>query len=47
LITDARKKCGLEVINFWNKKEEKRVFPCPNDKLEEIKDAFNHFRLLK
>jgi hypothetical protein len=46
-IADAKEKCGLEVIVAYNRIDpNKRKYPCPDDKLPAIKDAFKHFKMI-
>jgi len=45
-IADAKQLCGLPVRTAWNRKGKRRKHPCPKEKLDSIKKAFNHFGLL-
>ncbi len=45
-IAHAKEKCGLSVKRAWNRQSTKRVKPCPNDKLEMIKESFRHFGMI-
>jgi len=44
-IAHAKEICGLEPKKSHNRMG-KRVFPCPEDKLPWIKDAFKHFHMI-
>ncbi|MTV47718.1 hypothetical protein GJ688_01815 [Heliobacillus mobilis] len=45
-IAHAKELCGLKPSISPNRKDpEKRVHPCPPDKLEYIKEAFHHFNI--
>jgi len=46
-IADAKEKCGIPVREAWNRQPGRRKHPCPENKLPAIKDAFEHFGLLK
>lgn len=46
-IADAKKKCGLEPKMAPNRHDpNSRVHPCPDTKLEDVKEAFRHFGML-
>ncbi len=46
-IAHAKHECGIATRQAPNRRDpEKRVFPCPEDKLEDIKEAFIHFGML-
>ena len=39
--------CGLPVRKAYNRIDEnKRVYPCPEEKKEIIKEAFKHFDMI-
>ena len=46
-IADVKELCGLTVRKGWNRVGKQRMHPCPKDKFEAIKEALNHFGLLK
>ena len=46
-IAHAKKQCGLNPKVAPNRRDpDRRVFPCPDDKLEDIKEAFRYFGML-
>ena len=46
-IADAKKKCGLEPKIAPNRLDpNSRVHPCPDNKLDDIKNAFRHFGMI-
>jgi hypothetical protein len=44
-IADVREICGLPVRKAGNRSGE-RSNPCPPEKIEAIKDAFKHFKMV-
>jgi len=45
-IAHAKEKCGLEPKKAPNRKGQKRLVPCPDDKFEWIRTAFKHFKMI-
>ena len=46
-IAHVKEMCGLEPRKAPNRFDEnERANPCPQDKIEPIKQAFRHFRML-
>jgi hypothetical protein len=43
-IAHVKEICGLPVRKPWNRLRE-RSHPCPPEKIENIKDAFKHFKM--
>jgi hypothetical protein len=46
-ISDAKEKAGLKVRRAPNRKSNKRMNPCPPEKLDAIMFAFKHFNMIK
>lgn len=44
-IAHVKEICGLPVRKAWNRKDGRKV-PCPPNKVDKIKDAFQHFRMI-
>ena len=44
-IADAKEKCGLPVRRS-HRRTGQRLYPCPKNKLSDIKDAFRHFDMI-
>ena len=44
-IAHVKEICGLPLKKAWNRKGE-RINPCPSGKIEFIKDAFRHFKMI-
>ena len=44
-ITHVKELCGLPLRETWNRSSE-RSNPCPPNKIEFIKDAFRHFKMI-
>ena len=44
-IAHAKEQCGLDPKRS-PRRMGKRLFPCPDDKLPQIKDAFRHFNMI-
>lgn len=46
-IAHTKSLCGIQTRNSPNRiSENKRVKPCPEDKIEDIKEAFRHFGMI-
>lgn len=45
-IADVKKQCGLPVNVAWNRQGEGRVYPCPDEKVECIKNALKFFGMI-
>ncbi len=45
-IADMKEECGLKPKKASNRKEEKRQYPCPSDKKDQIKNAFKYFNMI-
>ena len=46
-IAHAKKQCGLNPKMAPNRQDpERRVSPCPDNKLDDIKEAFRHFGMI-
>lgn len=45
-IAHVKELCGLPVRKAWNRKSEERKNPCPPNKIQCIKDAFEHFDMI-
>jgi hypothetical protein len=46
-IAHVKEICGLPLRNAWNRQDPaKRENPCPPDKVESIKKAFENFRMI-
>lgn len=46
-IAQAKRECGLEPKQAFNRKtEEIATRPCSKEKMEVIKQAFHHFRII-
>ena len=46
-IADAKERFGLPVKRAWNRKGEERENPCPDEKLDAIRDAIEYFGMLE
>lgn len=46
-IADVKEQCGLRVRRAWNRKSNKRMVPCPKQKVKDIKVAFRHFGMIE
>ena len=44
-IAHAKEKCGLNPKKS-PRRMGKRLFPCPDDKFEMIRDAFKHYKMI-
>ncbi len=45
-IADVKNQCGLPMREAPNRKGETRQKPCPADKVEAIRSALKHFRMI-
>lgn len=46
-IADVKAQCGINVKPAWNRKSlDKRLVPCPQDKIEDIKEALRFYSLI-
>jgi len=45
-IAHVKELCGLPVKKAWSRKGE-RTHPCPSEKMDAIKDAFKHFKMIE
>jgi hypothetical protein len=45
-IAHMKEQCGLPLRNAPNRQGEDRVCPCPQDKEDVIKTAFEHFGMI-
>ena len=47
-IADVKRICSLDMGENYNKskKENPTTNPCPKEKIEYIKDAFRHFKMI-
>lgn len=46
-IAHAKEMSGIPVRRAWNRKSDKRVYPCPEDKRKAIIEAIKYIRLDK
>lgn len=44
-IADVKEKCGLHPKPAWNRADGRKHL-CPSNKVEPIKDAFRHFKMI-
>ena len=45
-IADVKEQAGLPVKRAWNRQTDKRVEPCPKEKIVPILDAFRHYGMI-
>jgi len=45
-IADIKSQCGLPMRTAHNRKGKNRRYPCPQNRIKPIKDAFRHFRMI-
>lgn len=46
-IADVKEQCGLPVRKAWNRQSNKRMFPCPKEKVKDIKAGFRRFGMIE
>jgi hypothetical protein len=47
-IADVKEQCGLPVHPAWNRKSpDERQNPCPDDKIQPIREALRHFMMIE
>jgi hypothetical protein len=46
-IADVKEQEGLYVKHAWNRTRNERQVPCPPEKIEYIRAALRHFRMIK
>ena len=45
-IADVKEQCGLQMRVSPNRKEKKRLHPCPKNHVEHLKNAFRYFNMI-
>ena len=45
-IADVKSKYNLTTRVAYNRQGENRVYPCPENKIGHIEDAFKHFKMI-
>jgi hypothetical protein len=46
-VADGKEQMGIPVRRAWNRINEDRQVPCPDDKIPAIIDALRYFKLIK
>jgi hypothetical protein len=45
-IADVKFQCGISMREAPNRQSEERTNPCPENKIDSIKDALKHFNMI-
>jgi len=46
-IADVKEQVGLPVRRAWNRFDDERQVPCPEEKVDAILDALWHFKMIR